>query len=75
MFTREMIEEMRNEPKKPDFTDEEIGFRRGFAHGVGAAHRGITVKEANDWRNSNDLTCPPGTGCAGAELQGLTKKE
>lgn len=61
--------------EKPNFTDEEIGFRRGFAHGVAAhARGGVTVKQADIWRNSSDLTCPPGTGLAGLRLNGLTRE-
>lgn len=41
------------------FTDEEIGFRRGFIHGIVAALNGVTYKEAMDWKRNSRANCFP----------------
>ena len=76
MLSKEELEEMMNEPRRPEFTEREEAFRRGFTHGVIAAiEGGITIKEAYEWRNGWDETCPPGTIMAGTKLHGLTEDE
>jgi len=61
MLTKEMLEQIRNEPLPPDLSPEEIIFRRGFTHGIVAANNGVSIDEANDWRHNGEVnTTPPG---------------
>ncbi len=47
---------------------EELAYRRGFTHGVLAASNRVTLKQAYEWRNSREATCPPGTPFAGSKV-------
>ncbi len=63
-------------PKYPDFTEEEIGYRRGYSHGVSNALRGkVTTKEVLEWIRSGRLTGAPGSSLEKVELRGLTKED
>ncbi len=62
-------------PKKPDFTEEEKGFRRGYLMGfVWSRISKVEYEKVRDWAQGCEETCPPGTPYEGMKLPGLTKK-
>lgn len=76
MLTKEMIEQMKNEPKMPDFTEVEKAYRRGYSHGFLAAKRtDVTEEEVYQWRHGDDQTAPPGSCFEGKHMHGLTNDD
>lgn len=69
-----LLEDEKLLPKKPDFIEEEIGYRRGYSHGVAHALRGkVTNEDVREWISSGRLTGAPGTDFEDLEMQGLIK--
>jgi hypothetical protein len=62
---------------RPDFTDVEEAYRRGYCHGFIAriGNPELTVEDVYAWRHGNDKTCPPGSCFSGKEMVGLTKED
>ena len=57
------------------FTDEEIGFRRGYMQGFFAGkHSSATVEEVSQWRYGDETTAPPGSGMAGYDFGDSIRK-
>lgn len=77
MLTNEMIEQMKSEPRIPDWTKEEQAFRRGYCQGFWAAKKrlDVTFEDVKKWRYGSDHTAPPGSGMEGVHLHGLTNED
>lgn len=75
-FWKLLYEDEKLLPKKPNFTDEEIGYRRGYTHGVYYALLGkVTNEDVKEWIRSFRLTGAPGTCFEKLTLLGLVKEE
>jgi len=74
-WTKEMIDECEG-PPRPEFTDVEEAYRRGYSQGVHAANLGlVTTEEAYSWRNGIKETGAPGTIFKEEHMHGLTKND
>jgi hypothetical protein len=63
--------------KAPDYSDEEIGYRRGYCHGIIAAKKNpnLCLEDAYLWRYSDQDCAPPGSAYDGMHLHGLRRDE
>lgn len=76
MMTKEEMQEYLKEPQRPEFTEQEESYRRGFSHGVLAAIKsGVTIEEAYQWRHGMEENGSPGSLMNKIKLHGLTKDE
>ena len=63
-------------PKSNELTDEELAYRRDYAHGVACALQGkVNNEDVRKWRQGKRITGAPGTSLENVVLQGLVKSE
>lgn len=71
-----ILKENRRMEQEKILSDEEIGYRRGFAHGHTATkmNPNMTWREIERWRYSQNLVGAPGTFLENKVMSGLTRE-